>query len=329
MQNIVQFKKELFSVTPETFADKALELFRYQAVENVVYKEFLQYLDISPISITRLEDIPFLPIELFKTKKIITGKGNTDFYFESSGTTSTINSRHYVSDKELYKESINRSFSLFFGDIKQYNILALLPSYLDRPNASLVYMCRELMNESGHPQNGFYLDDLESLQKIILSNEKQNIPTILIGVTFALLDLAEKFPMPLSKTIIMETGGMKGRREEITRAELHKILNAAFLTKNIYSEYGMTELLSQAYSKGDSVFYTPSWMKILIRDTEDPFTILPQEKTGCINIIDLANIHSCSFIATQDLGKTQANGSFEVLGRFDNSDVRGCNLMIE
>ncbi len=329
MQNIVQFKKELFSVSPETFADKALELFRYQAAENSVYKEFLQYLDISPKSITCLEAIPFLPIELFKSKNIISGPYDTDFYFESSGTTSSINSRHFVSDLEIYKTSILQCFALFFGDVKQYNILALLPSYLDRPNASLVYMCRELMNESGNLQNGFYLDDLEGLQKIILSNEKMNIPTILIGVSFALLDLAEKFPMNLSQTIIMETGGMKGRREEITRSELHQILKAAFKTKKIYSEYGMTELLSQGYSKGDSVFFTPSWMKIIIRDTEDPFTILPHEKTGCINIIDLANIHSCAFIATQDLGKLHADGSFEVLGRFDNSDVRGCNLMIE
>ncbi len=329
MQNIVQFKKELFSVTRETFADKALELFRYQAEACAVYRDFLQYLDISVGSITKMEDIPFLPIELFKSRKILSGDIDTNFYFESSGTTSSINSRHYVYDENIYKESIIHSFNHFFGDVKNYCLLALLPTYLERPNASLVYMCRELMLQSGNDKNGFYLDDLEGLQKIILQNESNQIPTILIGVSFALIELAEKFPMHLSNTIIMETGGMKGRREEITRAELHQILTTAFNTKNIYSEYGMTELLSQAYSKGNSVFFTPSWMKIIIRDTEDPFTILPQEKTGCINIIDLANIYSCAFIATQDLGKIHADGSFEVLGRFDNSDVRGCNLMVE
>ncbi len=329
MQNIVQFKKDLFSVSPETFAEMALKLFRYQAVENVVYREFLHYLDISSDSITQIEDIPFLPIELFKTRKIITGDADTPFYFESSGTTSAKNSRHFVFDHEIYKQSINHCFRLFFGDIKNYTLLALLPSYLDRPNTSLVYMCRELMFQSGRPENGFYLDNQEALLKIILHNEENNIPTILIGVTFALLDLAENFPLKLTNTIIMETGGMKGRRAEITRAELHHILGEAFKTKNIYSEYGMTELLSQAYSKGDSVFYTPSWMKILIRDTEDPLSKLPPERTGCINIIDLANIHSCAFIATQDLGKTHADGSFEVMGRFDNSDVRGCNLMVD
>ena len=329
MQNIVQFKKELFSVSQETFANKALSLFRYQALKNSVYKEFLQYLDISAGSVTRIEDIPFLPIELFKSKKIITGDIDTEFYFESSGTTSAVNSRHYVYDVELYKESIIHCFRYFFGDVKNYHILALLPSYLERPHASLVYMCRELMQQSGNTQNGFYLDDLEGLQKILIHNERNTIPTILIGVTFALLDLAERFPMVIPNTIIMETGGMKGKREEITRVELHSILNNVFKTKNIYSEYGMTELLSQAYSKGNGIFNTPAWMKMIIRDVEDPLSILPNGKTGCINIIDLANVHSCAFIATQDLGKIYADGSFEVLGRYDKSDARGCNLMIE
>lgn len=326
--DIAKFKKDIFGITKADFEAQALATFRFQAESNPVYKEFLHHLDIPANSISRIEEIPFLPIELFKSKQITSVPDLQAHYFESSGTTSEIRSRHYVNDLSFYEDVILHTFKLFYGAPEQYCFLFLLPSYLERKNASLAYMCNALL-KSGKTGSGFYLDEFDALIKILLSNELHQIKTILLGVSFALLDFAEINSLDLKNSIIIETGGMKGRREEITRAELHDQLNKSFNTKNIHSEYGMTELLSMAYSKGNGKFNSPPWMKILIRDPEDPFNILEDGKSGCINIIDLANIESCSFIATQDIGKINPDNSFEVLGRFDNSDVRGCNLMVE
>lgn len=329
MPDIAKFTNELFSVDETSFTSKALGVFEFQAKNNPVYCDFLHYLDISPSSITEVSSIPFLPISLFKQHKILVSGVQTDFYFESSGTTQMETSKHFVPDESIYKKSFLNTFKLFYGDIQQYCIAALLPSYLERKNASLVYMCNELIQLSGNSDSGFFLNEWDKLIALIRKNESLSINTILIGVSFALVDLAAQLQMELKHTIIMETGGMKGKRKEITRSELHEMLRNSFGVKYINAEYGMTELLSQAYSKGDGIFYTPPWMKILIRDVEDPLSLIGVGKTGCINIIDLANIYSCSFIATQDLGKMHADGGFEVLGRFDNSDIRGCNLLIE
>lgn len=321
--------RKIFTAHKGNFDEIAMTIFRYQACHNPVYRHFLDLLKIEPDSINAPDHIPFLPVEIFRTNKVISGNAIADTYFESSGTTDALKSRHYISDIGLYEESIRKCFSLFYGDIKQYCILALLPSYLERKNASLVHMCKVLMDDSGNRNNGFYLYDMQALHDVLKANEIYGQKTILIGVSFALLDFAAAFALPLRHTTIIETGGMKGKREEITREELHRSLQASFETSSIHSEYGMTELLSQAYAQRDNKFQTPPWMKILIRDTEDPFTVLPYNKTGCINVIDLANVNSCSFLATQDLGKLFPDGSFEVLGRYDTSDIRGCNLMVQ
>ena len=248
--------------------------------------------------------------------------------FTSSGTTGSITSRHLVTDVSLYEQSYRQAFSQFYGNIEDYTVLALLPSYLERQGSSLIHMVEDLIQLSNNSNSGFYLNDYDALVSKLLEQERDNKNVLLIGVTFALLDLIEKQNFKLENTIIMETGGMKGRRKEMIREELHEILTKGFGVKSIHSEYGMTELLSQAYSLGNGIFECPSWMQIHIRDTEDALTYISNGKTGGINVIDLANINSCSFIATQDLGKKYDNGSFEVLGRFDNSDIRGCNLMV-
>ena len=315
--------------TDKNFADKALAIFRFQAEKNPVYREFLQYLDIQHASITNYRDIPFLPVELFRDREVVAGDGKPEIIFESSGTTATRKSRHLITEISLYRESFLKCFTLFYGDIKNYCLLALLPSYLENENSSLIYMCNELIDASGNKGSGFFMHDHDTLINIMKRNEENKQKTLLLGVSYALLDLAEKFSFPLQHTILMETGGMKGKRKEMTREELHEILKKSFSADAIHSEYGMTELLSQAYSNGNGRFFTPSWMKILIRDTEDPFHFLREGKSGLINIIDLANINSCSFIATQDIGKISEDGSFEVLGRYDKSDVRGCNLMAD
>ena len=277
--------------------------------------------------VTSIEKIPFLPVEVFKSQQVICGDNNFEQLFLSSGTTGENQSKHYVKELEVYEQSFVKGFEQFYGAITDYCFLALLPSYLEREGSSLIYMSEYLIKHSNHPLSGFYLNNygefIETLKK--LKHQK----TILIGVSFALLDLAEKHQLNLENIIIMETGGMKGRRKEMTRTELHSIYKESFNVKHVHSEYGMTELLSQAYSKGDGVFETPKWMKILIRDTNDPFNILNHHQTGGVNVIDLANVHSCSFIATQDLGKTIGENNFEILGRFDNSDLRGCNLLIQ
>ena len=324
-QNSIQ---KIFSISNQTeFEARALEVFQFQYHQNPVYYEYCKHLEKSPSNVFSSKEIPFLPITFFKTHTITSSQIKPQIVFESSGTTGSRPSKHYVSDTSIYLESFRKGFTHFYGSVEDFCILALLPSYLEREGSSLVYMISDFVSTSKHPSSGFYLYDLEKLQEKLLQLEKEETKTLLIGVSFALLDLAEQFPMDLKHTIVMETGGMKGRRKELIREELHGILKNAFGTQNIQSEYGMTDLLSQGYSKGHGLFKTPPWMKISTRDTEDPLAIQSHGKSGGINIIDLANIHSCSFIATQDLGKTYADGTFEILGRFDQSDIRGCNLM--
>ena len=322
--------ERIFSVCgSQEFEDLALEIFHYQSVSNPVYRRYLELMNFHQEEILHLEDIPFLPVELFKSHKELTGNREVELVFESSGTTGTNISRHYIADPSLYRESFIRGFHLFFGPPHEYRILALLPSYLERKESSLVYMAEHLIRESRHPESGFYLDDYARLANQINALESAGRKSLLLGVSFALLDLAENHAMPLKHTLVMETGGMKGRREELTRPELHTLLMESFQLNTIHSEYGMTELLSQAWSKSEGVFHTPPWMKILIRDPYDPLAPGYSGGSGGINIIDLANIHSCAFLATQDVGKITADGGFEVLGRFDSSDLRGCNLMLE
>ncbi|WP_097043927.1 acyl transferase [Flagellimonas pacifica] len=320
--------EHIFSIsTPTEFESLALEIFRFQYKNNPTYQTYCGHLKKSPSNVLKVEEIPFLPIEFFKTHKISSSSKKPEAIFESSGTTVGTTSKHYVSEIEMYQKSYRKGFTAFYGPIEHYCVLALLPSYLERVGSSLVYMANDFVTHSQHPDSGFYLYNLNTLHKKLFQLEKEQTKTLLIGVSFALLDLAEQFPMNLKHTFVMETGGMKGRRKELIREELHSILKNAFGVSRIHSEYGMTELLSQAYSLGDGLFKCPSWMKVMTRNTEDPLSVQSFGKTGGINVIDLANVYSCSFIATQDLGKTNENGTFEVLGRFDYSDVRGCNLM--
>ena len=321
--------ENIFTIsTDEEFNAMALKTFQVQYNENLVYQEFCHHLGKNVSTVKTLEDIPFLPIEFFKSKKVICGSFTPQITFTSSGTTGSEVSKHHVKNLELYENSYLTAFRHFYGDIEDYCVLALLPSYLEREGSSLIYMANDLIHKSKHPDSGFYLDDLDRLQKTLLELDARNTKTLLLGVSFALLDMAEKFPLKLKNTVVMETGGMKGRKKELIREELHQLLKKGFGVEAIHSEYGMTELLSQAYSQGNGRFFAPKWMKILTRETEDPLTLQKAGKTGGVNIIDLANIHSCSFIATQDLGKVHTDGSFEILGRFDHSDIRGCNLMV-
>lgn len=314
--------------TQQEFESIALDIFRFQVEENPVYSVFCEYLGRTKNKVTSINEIPFLPIRFFKSKKVVSSKNIEHSIFSSSGTTGQVSSKHYVTDIALYKKSYLEGFESFYDDVSDYCILALLPSYLERTGSSLIYMIDDLINKSNHPDSGFYLDEIDVLIEKLIRLDSQGKKVLLFGVSFALLDLVEKHQLNLKNTIVMETGGMKGRRKELIREELHDILKKGFGTKTIHSEYGMTELLSQAYSQGNGIFNTPPWMKILIRDTEDPLTLQEIGKTGGVNVIDLANINSCSFIATQDLGKKYNDGSFEILGRFDNSDIRGCNLMV-
>ncbi|HEY2581576.1 MAG TPA: acyl transferase [Mucilaginibacter sp.] len=322
-------KQQIFSINNEPqFIDTALQVFRYQAENCFVYNKFIKGLQIDPADIHSLAEIPFLPIEFFKSHKVLSSNAPIETVFTSSGTTGVITSSHYVTDVSWYVESFRNAFKLFYGDIKNYAILALLPSYLEREGSSLIYMAKDMVEQSEKVDSGFFLYNHEELYQRLKKQQQANEPTILIGVTFALLDFIERYNLNFPQLIVMETGGMKGRRKEMIREELHNNLCDGFGVKTIYSEYGMTELLSQAYSKGNGIFNCPPWMKIITRDTNDPLSILNTDKAGGINIIDLANINSCSFIATQDLGKVYADNSFEVLGRFDNSDIRGCNLLV-
>lgn len=315
------------NLTPDEFSRLALETFHNQATGNLVYQKYLELLGCDPAGISAIDQIPFLPIEFFKTHRVITGNGSEIRVFESSGTTGDQAGKHYILSEEIYIRSLEAGFRKFFGEPSEYCFLALLPSYLERKNSSLVFMMEYLIRLSRHPMSGFYLHNRQELARNLEHLEISGQKTMLIGVTFALLELAKQFPLPLKHTILVETGGMKGRGEELTRSQLHDIFKAAFCLRHVYSEYGMTELLSQAWSVGNGIFLTPPWMNVRIRDPYDPFRRVPDGKSGGIDIIDLANQLSCSFIQTQDLGRRYPDGSFEVLGRFDNSELRGCNLL--
>lgn len=320
---------KIFSISSEgEFTSVCLEVFQQQYKYNPVYRKFCDLLKISSEEIDSIEKIPFLPIAFFKSHKILSSNDTVQKVFTSSGTTGENTSKHYVTDLSLYQKSYLKTFHLFYGPVEDYAILALLPSYLEREGSSLIYMADDLIRKSKHSRSGFYLYNLEELKETLVSLDQSGQKVLLIGVSFALLNLVEKYKFKLKNTVVMETGGMKGRRKEMIRTELHDILKDGFGIEKIHSEYGMTELLSQAYSTGNGTFNCPAWMKILIRDPEDPFNYLTNDKTGGINVIDLANFNSCSFISTQDLGKRLPNGSIEILGRFDNSDIRGCNLMV-
>ncbi|HRH71052.1 MAG TPA: acyl transferase [Flavobacteriales bacterium] len=314
---------------PEAFNALALDLFRLHAAHNPVYRGFLQGLGVDPSTVDQVDRIPFLPIGVFRNHRVLLDGLDPGSFFTSSGTTGSVTSHHHVPWPELYERSFMTSFRSVYGDPAEWRILALLPAYLEREGSSLVYMAHKLIASTGDPLSDTYLYKYAELAEVLRRSEAEGRKTLLIGVTFALLDLAEQFPRPLPHTVIMETGGMKGRRPEIVREELHRILKAAFGVPQVHSEYGMTELLSQAWSVGDGIYRCPPWMQVVVRDVNDPFNTLPDGRTGGLNIIDLANIASCPFIATQDLGRKYADGSFEVLGRFDHSDVRGCNLMVE
>ncbi|MGI0105483.1 acyl transferase [Salinimicrobium sp. WS361] len=321
--------KDIFSIsTLEEFNKKALQVFEYQYKNNSVYSKFCDLLHRSLAEVNCVEEIPFLPIALFKSHKIISSEASAEVIFSSSGTTGTQTSKHYVTDLKVYEESFRRGFTHFYNNVEDYAVLALLPSYLERKGSSLIYMVQDLIEKSNNPASGFYLHDLDALVQKLQELEEKGQKTLLIGVSFALLDLAEQYRLNLKHTIVMETGGMKGRRKEMIRTELHEVLKKGLGVEAIHSEYGMTELLSQAYALKNGIFECPPWMKILIREPEDALSLLPEGKSGGINVIDLANINSCSFIATQDLGKNLGGGRTEILGRFDHSDIRGCNLMV-
>lgn len=305
-----------------------MKVFRFQYEHNPVYQQFCNLLNKTPEQVKTLTDVPFLPIEFFKSKDVLSSIDPIKITFTSSGTTGMITSKHHVTDLDYYEYSFRAAFSHFYGNIEDYVVLALLPAYLEREGSSLIYMVEDLIEGSNQPESGFYLHNYEELAKMLIDLDKQGKNVLLIGVTYALLDMIEMQKFNLSNTIIMETGGMKGRRKEMIREELHQVLCEGFGVSKIHSEYGMTELLSQGYSFGDGIFECPPWMHILTRDPEDALTYVEEGKTGGVNVIDLANLNSCSFIATQDLGKKYKDGSFEILGRFDHSDIRGCNLMV-
>lgn len=311
------------------FQQAALETFRFQAAHNTVYQQFINALGKESHQIQHYTQIPFLPISFFKTQKVICGNAQAEMVFSSSGTTQQSTSKHHVTDLNWYENSYLYGFQQFYGNISDYCILALLPSYLEREGSSLIYMVDDLIQKSEHPQSGFFLHNHLELFHTLQHLKETQQKTLLIGVSFALLDFVEQYTLSFPELIIMETGGMKGKRKELIREELHRTLCNGFGVKTIHAEYGMTELLSQAYSYGNGLFRCPPWMQVLIRDTNDPLNLLPHGKTGGINIIDLANRNSCAFIATQDLGKTHSDGSFEILGRFDHSDIRGCNLLVQ
>jgi hypothetical protein len=324
-------REKIFKIKNSSdFDECALRIFKYQFSNNPVYHSFITSLGRNSSEVSIPDDIPFLPVEFFRNHKVTTGNFPAEIIFESSGTTGFLPGRHFVNDLSLYEESFLGSFRLFYGEPEEFLITAFLPSYTEREGSSLVYMADNLIRRSNDPLSGFYRESTSGLLNVIKQRRSENRKILLLGVSFALLDLAENNAPDLSGVIVMETGGMKGRRKELTRSELHSILKEKFNVSSIHSEYGMTELLSQAYSKGDGVFYSPPWMRVKLRDPQDPLSILDEHgKTGGINIIDLANINSCSFIATGDLGKIHNDGGFEVLGRFDNSDIRGCNLMAD
>ncbi len=322
-----QLTQRIFDVTEDGFEPVALEVFAFQYRSVPIYKQYCDLLKRTPASVNRLSEVPFLPIEFFKTHAVIAEGRGVQRIFESSGTTGQVPSRHRVADTDIYEQSFRKCFDLFYGPVDEYVILALLPSYLERGNSSLVYMAQDLITRSGQNASGFFLNDFEKLYDWLDVLRNGHRKVMLLGVTFGLLDFTEQYKIDFPDLIVMETGGMKGRREELTRNEVHQHLKVAFDVPAIHSEYGMTELLSQGYSKGNGIFYTPPWMKILTRDMYDPLMLQTQGTTGAVNVVDLANLYSCSFIATSDLGKLHADGGFEILGRMDSAEVRGCNLM--
>jgi len=325
--------ENIFSIqTDQDFLNAALATFRYQYENVEIYRKFVDFLNVNPDEVNSLINIPFLPIEMFKNHQILDKNANADLFFQSSGTTQMNLSKHYIADTNLYEESIYKSFEQFIGKPEDFIFLGLLPSYLEKQNSSLIYMVDYLMKKSAKPENGYFLYNHSELFELL--NQLKNKKVILFGVSFALLDFldsVESLKLSVSESqslTVIETGGMKGRKEEMTKDELLKILQNGFKTEKIYSEYSMTELLSQAYSLGNNEYQCPNWMKIMIRNAEDPFSYEQEGRTGAVNIIDLANIHSCSFIATQDLGKTLPGDRFQVLGRIDHSDIRGCSLLV-
>jgi len=321
--------KAIFDINTDLeFNEKALEVFHWQAKNILVYKEYISSLGLNPNNINKIEEIPFLPIQFFKSRKVIEKTQAPETIFKSSGTTKTGRSQHFVADLNLYQQSFTRGFELTYGKVCNTCVIALLPNYQEQGDSSLVFMIDSLIKQSDHSKSGFYLNEKNILLETLLELKKSKTKTLLIGVTYALLDFIEKQNIDFSNLIVMETGGMKGRRKEIVREELHAILCIGFGVSQIHSEYGMTELLSQAYSSGKGLFKTPPWMKIFIRQISDPLSLCEGNKTGGVNVIDLANINSCCFISTQDLGRAKSNNQFEIIGRFDNSDTRGCNLMI-
>ena len=320
----------IFSIqNDEQFSQLALEIFKHQAANCTVYAEYILHLKINIDEVKDVTQIPFLPISFFKTHSVLSNKNPIQIAFSSSGTTGMIQSSHQVTNVKLYEQSYLQAFHQFYGAIEEYCFLALLPSYQQRAGSSLIYMVNDLIEKSKNPQSGYFLYNHDELFETLKDLKAKNQKTVLIGVTYALLDFIEQYEINFPNLIVMETGGMKGKRKEMVREELHEQLTKGFGIKAIHSEYGMTELLSQAYSLGAGIFNCPNWMQVLIRDTNDPLSLIPQGRTGGINVIDLANVNSCSFIATQDLGKIYLDGSFEVLGRFDNADIRGCNLLVQ
>ena len=315
--------------TATAFNAAALAVFRHQAENCAPYRDFISHLNLVPSEVTAVAQIPYLPISFFKTHEVLSSTAPVSVVFSSSGTTGQVQSRHLVTDVQLYEDSFNLAFTQFYGPVKDTCLLALLPSYLEREGSSLIYMVDALLQQSSHPDSGYFLHNHQELYLKLKRMKETGQKTILIGVTYALLDFLEQYSLDFPDLIVMETGGMKGKRKEMVREELHAVLQQGFGVKAIHSEYGMTELLSQAYSAGEGVFSCPPWMKIVLRDTNDPLTLLQSHQTGGINVIDLANINSCAFIATQDLGRLLKNGDFEVLGRFDNADIRGCNLLVQ
>ena len=320
--------EKIFAVDETTFSQVALEVFSYQYENAEVYRSYCDLLKRNPSNVKSVYEIPFLPIEIFKTHQVISKQKAAEKIFESSGTTGQVTSKHFVADLILYEKSFTKCFELFYGNPNEFVILALLPSYLERENSSLVYMAKNLIEQNNQSLSGFFLNEYDKLFDALNELKRIKQKTILLGVTFALLDFSELHPINFPELIVMETGGMKGRREELTREEVHAQLKSTFGVKQIHSEYGMTELLSQAYSSGEGIFKTPPWMKIFVRDVYDPLVLQPQNPTGGVNVVDLANLYSCSFIATGDLGKIKPDGSFEILGRIDSAEIRGCNLMV-
>lgn len=323
------FENDIFSVKPFDFESKALELFQFQYTNNEVYRKYCTLIHCDPNRVTKLQGIPFLPINAFKTHAVVSGEFKHESIFTSSGTSGQLTSKHYIKENAIYEKSFVKGFELFYNSIEDYCVLGLLPSYLERSGSSLIYMVDHFIHHSRHEQSGFFLNDQQKLAELLIQLSKKQEKTLLIGVSFALLDFVENHNIPFNKNlIVMETGGMKGRRKELIRSDLHDQLKKGFHCSTIHSEYGMTELLSQAYSNGKGLFKTPPWMKVLIRKQDDPFAYCSLQETGGLNIIDLANIHSCAFIQTDDLAKQHDKHQFEVLGRFDATDVRGCNLMV-